>query len=118
MLHWHGDRFDLPVGARRLAFNPHDANQAFAVGAAGLGLQFHLETDPRGLEEWYVGHAVELGTAGIDLRQLRREGVRCAAATRAVAIEVFGDWIDQLFTPAARIEAEPVPAPALAPLSA
>ena len=51
VLHWHGDTFDLPQGAIRLASNANYENQAFAYGRDALALQFHLEADPRQLEE-------------------------------------------------------------------
>nr|WP_255607140.1 gamma-glutamyl-gamma-aminobutyrate hydrolase family protein [Ancylobacter sp. Lp-2] len=101
VLHWRGDGIELPPGARRLAFDAHRENQAFACGEAGLGLQFHLEADPRGLEEWYVGHAVALAAAGIDVRQLRRQGRNCAMAAGAMAETVFGGWLDARFPEAA-----------------
>jgi len=44
--HWHGDTFDLPDGARHLARSAACEHQAFQVGAAVVGLQFHLETTP------------------------------------------------------------------------
>lgn len=43
-LHWHGDTFDLPTGARKLAQNSACSNQAFELSEKVIGLQFHLES--------------------------------------------------------------------------
>jgi len=48
--HWHGETFDLPAGAVRLAQSAACANQAFQVGERVVGLQFHLETTPESLD--------------------------------------------------------------------
>ena len=50
-LQWHGDTFDLPDGAVRLARSPAYPNQAFRFGAA-YGVQFHLEVSPEMAREW------------------------------------------------------------------
>lgn len=44
--HWHGDAFDLPDGAVRLAASERTEHQAFRYGDGGVayGLLFHRET--------------------------------------------------------------------------
>jgi GMP synthase (glutamine-hydrolysing) len=96
VLHWHGDSFDLPKGAQRLAFNSHYENQAFAYGRNALALQFHLEADPRQLEEWYVGHAVELASAKISVQELRAGTAEVSKTVARAADRVFTNWLGQL----------------------
>jgi GMP synthase (glutamine-hydrolysing) len=96
VLHWHGDTFDLPEGAIRLASNDAYDNQAFAYGRHALALQFHLEADPRQLEEWYVGHAVELAAAGIPIAQLRSSTAAVANRLPAQADRIFTRWIHEI----------------------
>ena len=43
VMHWHGETFDLPEGATRLASSPACANQGFLLGSHVAALQFHLE---------------------------------------------------------------------------
>jgi len=51
VFHWHGDTFDLPDGATRLASSEHYPNQAFQYGSA-VGLQFHLEVNEAMVNLW------------------------------------------------------------------
>jgi GMP synthase-like glutamine amidotransferase len=50
-LQWHGDTFDLPTGAVRLAGSPAYPNQAFRYANA-YGVQFHLEVSDEMAREW------------------------------------------------------------------
>lgn len=96
VLHWHGDSFDLPNGARQLASNTQYENQAFAYGRNALALQFHLEADPRQLEKWYVGHAVELAAAGVSVTELRAATSKLANGLASRADRVFTRWLREI----------------------
>ena len=48
---WHGDTFDLPENAIRLASSEHYPNQAFQYKSA-IGLQFHLEVNEEMINLW------------------------------------------------------------------
>ncbi|OWV79848.1 glutamine amidotransferase [Rhizobium sp. R635] len=49
---WHADTFSLPAGAVRLATSPIAENQAFRIGRAVYGTQFHFEADRMVVEQW------------------------------------------------------------------
>ncbi|EJC74682.1 type 1 glutamine amidotransferase [Rhizobium hidalgonense] len=49
---WHADSFTLPEGAVRLATSPVAENQAFRIGRAVYGTQFHFEANTSVVEEW------------------------------------------------------------------
>lgn len=49
---WHDDTFTLPEGAVRLATNPVAENQAFRIGRATYGVQFHFEADRPLVSHW------------------------------------------------------------------
>jgi GMP synthase-like glutamine amidotransferase len=49
---WHGDGFDLPMGAVRLASSVYYENQAFRLGKHIYGLQFHLEMTTAMIDRW------------------------------------------------------------------
>jgi len=51
VFHWHGDTFDLPTGATRLALSENYLNQAFQYKSA-IGLQFHLEVNEQMVNLW------------------------------------------------------------------
>jgi GMP synthase (glutamine-hydrolysing) len=97
VLHWHGDTFDLPDGAVRLASTRVCANQAFSWGARALALQFHAEASGNALETWFVGHTAEISaTPGISVPGLRADTARFSAAIAKAGTDLFADWISSL----------------------
>jgi GMP synthase (glutamine-hydrolysing) len=96
VLHWHGDTFDLPAGATRLAFNAQYENQAFGFGKRALALQFHLETASQALEQWVVGHAVELSAARISIPRLRAAAADMADRAGPQAQSIFSAWLREI----------------------
>lgn len=95
VLHWHGDRFELPADATLLASTDRCAHQAYAVGDTILGLQFHLEADAGLIERWLVGHSCELAQAGIDPRTVRDDARRYGAALANASRQAIGAWLDK-----------------------
>ncbi|KAA1185584.1 type 1 glutamine amidotransferase [Rhizobium tropici] len=49
---WHSDTFTLPDGATRLATNSVTRNQAFRIGRATYGTQFHFEANAAVVDRW------------------------------------------------------------------
>ncbi|HUZ72885.1 MAG TPA: glutamine amidotransferase [Stellaceae bacterium] len=95
VLHWHGDTFDLPAGAVHLAATARTPNQAFAWERHGLALQFHVETTARGLERWYVGHALEIATTpAVSVAALRADASRHEAVLAAAGAAMLAAWLD------------------------
>jgi GMP synthase-like glutamine amidotransferase len=49
---WHDDTFSLPEGASHLAENQSARHQAFRMGRAAYGFQFHFEANRRVVRNW------------------------------------------------------------------
>lgn len=58
--HWHGETFDLPEGAVRMAGSAACVNQAFSIGTSIFGFQFHLETTEEGAKDFISQFSHEL----------------------------------------------------------
>jgi GMP synthase (glutamine-hydrolysing) len=93
VLHWHGDTFDLPEGARHLASTSQYINQAFSLERFGLALQFHPEVTATQLERWYIGHAVELAHARVSVPELRADSHRYASELEERAGQLWDEWL-------------------------
>ena len=95
VLHWHNDTFELPIGAQLLASTALYQNQAFAVGRRGLALQFHVEVELIGLEQWFVGFTGDIHRLGAGkLQELRSDSTREAAGLQMRAQAFLRGWLD------------------------
>jgi GMP synthase-like glutamine amidotransferase len=71
VLQWHRDEVvELPAGAVLLAASTDHPHQAFRLGEAAWGLQFHIECDPDMIAEWAADGGAELAELGIDAATL------------------------------------------------
>lgn len=96
VLHWHGDRFDLPEGAEALASTEICPVQAFSYGANAFGAQFHPEAGGEGFERWLIGHTIELGAAGVDVPRLRADNEHWGPILKPRAEACLETWLRNL----------------------
>jgi GMP synthase (glutamine-hydrolysing) len=95
---WHGETFDLPADALRLAGSADYPNQAFRIGRLAYGLQFHLEVTPHLLGTWLAVPqclAEAQRHLGHDADQQLTKQVRAAETQlRDLARHIFHRWLD------------------------
>jgi GMP synthase (glutamine-hydrolysing) len=109
-LQWHGDTFDLPEGAVRLAGSRAYPNQAFRYGRA-YGVQFHLEVSRELLEEWakvpeYAASLERALGAGAAAALLDGFAER-VDAMRAHGRAAFERWLDDVVVPSTSLVGSP-----------
>ena len=98
VLHWHGDRIQLPADATLLASSLHCAEQVFRIGAHAIGLQCHLEVDGDGLERWIANdHDYVVSALGPEGPvRLSRDWRRLGATLQEQGRDFFNAALDQL----------------------
>jgi GMP synthase (glutamine-hydrolysing) len=96
VMHFHGETFDLPAGARLLASTPVCQNQAFALGRHALGLQFHPEVTAEQLESWWVGHSSELRALQRSIPDLRAQSYEKAPRLLGPLRALVTEWLAAL----------------------
>lgn len=63
---WHGETFDLPAGATRIAGSDIYLNQAFRYGERAYAFQFHIEVTKEIIYDW-------LKNEPVDMRLIKRQ---------------------------------------------
>jgi len=98
VLHWHGDTFDLPPGAALLASNDRYRHQAFRVGEAAWGLQFHIEVDQGAVDGFLraFGHdALTAGTTPEEIGAATPGALEALGPHRDTVVGRFADLVAQ-----------------------
>lgn len=91
---WHDDTFTLPRGGVRLAGNLCAHNQAFRVGRAGYGMQFHFEADRELVRQWSGTFADWLAVRQPDWpRRHAAEAARHGAAADRAGLAIARAWV-------------------------
>ncbi|HEX7131988.1 MAG TPA: type 1 glutamine amidotransferase [Iamia sp.] len=84
VLHWHGETFTLPPGAVLLASSDRYPHQAFRLGPAAWGLQFHLEVDAAAVGRFVAAFGSEADDPAAILAEADAWLARSAAAQQTV----------------------------------
>ena len=91
---WHLDTFTLPPGAVHLAASEKTAIQAFRIGRAVYGIQFHFEADRGVVERWSEDFAPVIATYAPDWpRRLPAEAARHAPVADATGAAIARAWV-------------------------
>lgn len=91
----HYEAFDLPPGAAHLVAGGFSPIQAFRLGRAAYGLQFHLEVSIDTVREWVrLFGASEVKDAPRLLSDLDAGFRAHMGAQRRLARQVLGRWVD------------------------
>ena len=93
IMHWHGDAFDLPRGATRLAYSELTENQAFSMGPNVLGLQFHMEACPRTVGGWLVCYIGDIARSWLSVHEIREAVRRHGRAASDGGARVLDRWL-------------------------
>jgi GMP synthase-like glutamine amidotransferase len=100
---WHDDTFTLPPGAARLARNDTASNQAFRIGRAAYGIQFHFEADRPQVSRWNTAFADYLAERqpGWSNRH-ETEAARHGPVADAVGLALARAWVATIAAGAVR----------------
>jgi GMP synthase-like glutamine amidotransferase len=70
VFHWHGETFDIPEGAVRLAGSELFPNQAFRYGNRAYAFQFHIEVTKEMIYDWLKAEDIDHDKLKTDTERL------------------------------------------------
>lgn len=96
VMQWHGDTFELPTGATRLASSETYANQAYALGNWGLAVQFHPEMTPEMHTTWIDDGSRTLEKLGVAAESLEEENELFNQPMAEASAAMLHEFLDQV----------------------
>jgi GMP synthase-like glutamine amidotransferase len=97
LFHWHTDTFTLPDGAVHLASSNMTTIQAFRIGRAVYGIQFHFEADRRLVATWTRDFADTISEYAPDWRTRHPiDAVRLGPKADAAGMAIARAWVGLL----------------------
>jgi GMP synthase (glutamine-hydrolysing) len=94
LFHWHTDTFTLPQGAVHLARSEMTPLQAFRVGRAVYGIQFHFEADRRLVDLWTRDFADVIAEYAPDWSERQKvDAARFGAEADAAGTAIARAWV-------------------------
>ena len=100
IFHWHLDTFTLPPGAVHLATSDQTAMQAFRIGRASYGIQFHFEAGTELVSNWTRDFAEEIADCARDWPSRHAaEAAKHGAAADIAGLALARAWIDRIPRP-------------------
>lgn len=97
LFHWHSDTVSLPPEAVHLASSDQTPVQAFRVGRATYGLQFHFEAGEAVVRHWSTRFAGSIAHHAPDWPdRLESELARQGQEAARVGTSIAGAWLDLL----------------------
>ncbi len=94
---WHGETFSLTESMTLLATHPDVPAQAFRLGNAQYGLQFHIEIDASIIEQWIAyGESERHHLGEKSIQQLHQDTQLCLNPMQQFCRQMVKAWLDLL----------------------
>lgn len=97
LFQWHGESFTVNPGMTLVATHPDVPAQAFRIGQAQYGLQFHIEVNESMIENW-IAHSEsernQLGIEGINL--LHKETPLYIESMQKFCRQLVINWLSEI----------------------
>jgi GMP synthase (glutamine-hydrolysing) len=96
MMQWHGDTFNLPKGAVRLASSDLYKNQAYSYGTNIMALQCHPEVQRENIELWLAAGYRELQENDMTVQGIRSDSEQNLITLQRQTQAFFNEWLDDV----------------------